>query len=145
MASLPVLIRIRREVLDKIIKYAVNAYPDECCGVLLGRGGLKALVDEEVPLKNVYEGCPGRFWFSDEQWIEALRYAMARGKDYIGLYHSHPDGSVLPSLSDRHRMLTVPSEVWLIVAVSKDEKVEYMAWRIYDEESSVVKLPIEVV
>jgi len=141
----PKLVKVKAHVLLSILRRALRAYPHECCGVLLGRAGEVAVVEEETPLRNLYEGEPGRFWFSDEEWVRALKLAKIKGRDYVGLYHSHPDGSALPSLSDRHRMLAIPSEVWLIVAVTRQAVTGYMAWRIDDAGSSIVRLPVEVV
>jgi len=67
-----------------------------------------------VPLRNVLRSRES-FWFDEGEWMRVVIRGRGEGLEYIGLYHTHPGRSPVPSLSDRHRMLECPGEVWLIV------------------------------
>ena len=78
---------------------ARRAYPQECCGFLLGTSGKVAAIR---PAPNSLSG-DRRFGFHidaaevRDAWLSARRQNM----DILGTYHSHPGGDVRPSEQDR--------------------------------------------
>lgn len=140
--------------LAAIRERAASAWPEECCGILVGRratpagaaapggpsrnGGpatppttapttpaasptAPATVPAEVvrvfAADNVAEGERRRRFEVDPRVLFAAhRYARGAGLAVLGPYHSHPDGSAVPSAMDAARAVE-PGEIWLIVAV----------------------------
>ncbi len=87
--------------------------PYEACGVLIGTmDGSTALVEKALPVANVkrtrrsFELDPGQLY---KAWDDADK----NGKEIVGVYHTHPVSSCVPSLWDRETMENAPS-VWLI-------------------------------
>jgi proteasome lid subunit RPN8/RPN11 len=75
------------------VAHASQAYPDECCGAMLGavEDGRK-VVREALPLENAFEGVQAtRYQLRPEDLLAADAAARGRGMDLIGIYHSHPD------------------------------------------------------
>jgi proteasome lid subunit RPN8/RPN11 len=87
------MIRIESEPWAAMVAHARQAYPNECCGVMLGAidEGCK-VVREALPLENAFEGVQAtRYQLRPEDLLEADAAARRRGMGLIGIYHSHPD------------------------------------------------------
>jgi len=137
------LLVLTHEAYLDLHSHISGSYPVEACGILLGRSesGM-ALVTRVVPLRNVRESRT-EFWIDEKEWMERILHAGRLGLEYIGLYHSHPDGDPLPSPSDRHRMLECPGEVWLIVGYGSG-RFDTAAYRVGDDGYSLFSLPVKI-
>ena len=108
---------------------ALDSYPEECCGILVGavveRG---ALVSEAIAVPNVSREAGRRYRIDDRVLLAAHKEARSRGLEVVGYYHSHPDRPAVPSAVDRER--AHPRVSYLIVSV-RDRRVERCAsWRL---------------
>ncbi|RLE70509.1 MAG: hypothetical protein DRJ43_01885 [Thermoprotei archaeon] len=135
---------IRREAYDYMLREAEREYPIEACGVLAGSiaGGV-AVVEEAASMKNLLASNRA-FWFDAKEWMRLIMEFESRGLEYIGLYHTHDRPEPLLSLSDRHRMLECPGEVWVVIAYRPHHKPRIAAYRIDDYGSSILRLPVVV-
>ncbi len=96
------MIRIEREAWSVMREHAERAYPNECCGAMMGQidSGTK-LVRRAVALDNAYAGSQkARYEVRTEDLLEADRLARRDGLDLIGIYHSHPDCDAYFSQTD---------------------------------------------
>lgn len=87
------VVRIHSEAWEEMVRHAAEAYPEECCGVMLGgqRDGVKS-VTRAIPLENVFQGPrTGRYEVRTEDLLTATSAARESGLKLIGIYHSHPD------------------------------------------------------
>lgn len=91
---------------------AARAFPDECCGLLLGRG---QRIDTALPATNVHPEPRRHFEIDPAALIAAHRAARAGGPDVIGYFHSHPAGHPRPSAVDCAHS-SGDRRVWAIVA-----------------------------
>ncbi len=83
-----------------MIAQAREAFPHECCGLMLGRFGR---IEIARPARNVHAQ-PERFFEIDPQaLIDAHRDARKGGPALLGYYHSHPSGRPVPSPTDASR------------------------------------------
>jgi desampylase len=85
-------------VLDSIAEHARREAPNECCGLLIGRGGR---IDRVIPLRNQATDPLRRYEIDPRDFIAALKQCRGTGNAVVGAYHSHPRGPVEPSESDR--------------------------------------------
>ncbi|MGE5644540.1 MAG: Mov34/MPN/PAD-1 family protein [Acidobacteriota bacterium] len=96
------MIRIDAAAWSAIRAHAEKAYPNECCGAMLGRleDGEKSVL-RAVALDNAYDGSQAaRYEIRPEDLLEADRAARRDGLDLIGIYHSHPDCDAYFSQTD---------------------------------------------
>ena len=105
---------MRAAALDLVVAHAREAAPDECCGLLLGRGGGIA---EAVRARNAADEPGTRFLIDPHDHFAAIRMARGRGLDVIGFYHSHPRSAAEPSARDRAEF-SYPDHFYLIVSLS---------------------------
>lgn len=103
-----------------LLEEATRAAPNECCGLLLGRG---QTIERAVPCANVHCDPAGHFEIDPAALIAAHRAARAGGPELIGYYHSHPNGRAEPSAKDRAAACG-DRRIWAIIA---DAKVQM--WR----------------
>ena len=109
------------------------AYPNECCGILVGRDvDGRRLVERLVEGRNVFEADEQyhRFSIDPRQQMKAEREAEAEGKVVLGFYHSHPDHPARPSEYDREHAW--PFYSYVIVAVAKGKAADMTSWVLDD-------------
>ena len=127
------MIFLPRAVVTHIAKVAEAAYPDECCGLLVGRaeasGDLRITRVEASP--NVAEGNTRDSFLVDPKIQFDLMRALGDGPECIvGHYHSHPDHAAAPSERDRESVFYA-DHVWVIVAVD-DGRAGDMTAHLFD-------------
>lgn len=112
-------------VMETVAAAAEATYPEECCGLLIGRGGGgQALVVSDVePTRNVAP-CRrhDRFEVDPQARFDLMRRLSGRDERIVGHYHSHPDHPALPSARDLE-MAFEPDLIWLIVSVIRGRAV----------------------
>ncbi len=123
------MILLAPEHLEEIAAEAEAAYPEECCGLLVGhargKGGFEVV--RVVPSPNVDpQGGRGRFEIDPRLLLELQRTLRPGPERIIGHYHSHPDHPASPSARDLDRAWQ-PGLVWLITSVAGGAAVETKA------------------
>ena len=123
-------IAIEPRAADIIRAHGAAAYPDECCGALIGTCGDDATqVLEAQPLDNVTaDGPRRRFLISPADYRAAERHADAAGATLVGFYHSHPDHPAEPSQYDLDHAW--PNFSYVILAVAGGAAAGLRSWRL---------------
>jgi proteasome lid subunit RPN8/RPN11 len=130
-----------KSIAAQIELEGVNAYPNECCGILIGKEVAgKRRVERLAPMKNVFDGGEQyhRFSIDPLAQIEAEKSADDSGQMVLGYYHSHPDHPARPSEYDRTHVPPWSFYSHIIVAIEKGRPAEMTAW-FMDEESEQFK------
>jgi proteasome lid subunit RPN8/RPN11 len=117
-------LRVRQQIIDRMIAHARADLPNECCGLLLGVGDL---VHDAVAARNLRRS-PTRYEIDPADHISAIRRARQSGQSVLGAYHSHPRGPSIPSATDAAEM-SDPSMTHVIVSLeSEPPSVAAFAW-----------------
>jgi len=106
-------------VLEQVLRHGEQAYPHECCGLLLGamRGDSARVVSAIRRMRNANTESPRiRFDFDPREHLAAQREAREQGLEIVGFYHSHPDHPARPSPTDLERAAW-PGYSYLIVSI----------------------------
>ncbi|SRR6266567_4946298 len=145
------LLRLSQAQREAIEKHGSADYPNECCGILLGRAqGEEKEVREVVQLKNLRldaaraeellplespgrESERNRFLIDPLEQLRVEKSARARSLDVLGYYHSHPDHPARPSEYDREHAW--PWYSYVIVSVEKGEPKDMTCWVLSDDRS----------
>jgi proteasome lid subunit RPN8/RPN11 len=79
--------------LEQLRRHGEDAYPAECCGILLGKfEGDGRRVYSIVPCQNACaDGRSTHFVIDPREVIQAQRAGRDLGLEIVGFYHSHPD------------------------------------------------------
>ena len=102
---------VTREVIDLLRGEAARAYPEECCGLLLGH---ENRITAALPAHNVHPSPQTHFEIDPQALIDAHRAARSGGPQVLGYYHSHPEGPPHPSATDRAERAH-DGNIWAIV------------------------------
>jgi proteasome lid subunit RPN8/RPN11 len=106
-------LKIPRTELDLIQAELEDNKPYEACGVLIGTiDGTTAHVEKAHPIKSV-KRTDRSFELDPKEQYNVWNEAEKNGKEIVGIYHTHPVSSAVPSLWDRETMQNDTS-VWLI-------------------------------
>jgi proteasome lid subunit RPN8/RPN11 len=96
------MIKINSGAWETMVAHAQSTFPDECCGVMIGKIDDEAKsVTAAVGLENAYKGKQeDRYEIRPEDLLAADKNARAQGLDLIGIFHSHPDCDAYFSKTD---------------------------------------------
>lgn len=127
-------------VRDEILQHTASAYPQECCGALIGpRAGH---VTSALALDNVtHLEKRRRFLVSPEAYRSAEAYADATGQLLLGFYHSHPDHPAEPSAFDLEHAW--PNFSYLIASVRAGRVHDLRSWRLREDRSRFHEEPVQ--
>ena len=145
------VLKLSQAQIEAIRQHGARDYPNECCGILLGRAeGEQKQVCEVLALKNLRQEpekaqellpleSPGsesernRFLIDPREQLRVEREARARGLEVLGYYHSHPDHPARPSNYDQEHAW--PWYSYMILSVEAGEPKELSSWVLTDDRS----------
>jgi proteasome lid subunit RPN8/RPN11 len=94
------MLRIEYSDYEALRAHGEETYPNECCGVLLG----KSIAGENpaiAPINSVHQivragntrtdSAHNRYHIAPIELVKIQRQARTAGLDIVGFYHSHPD------------------------------------------------------
>jgi len=139
-----VILAIPARESERIRAHLERAYPDEGCGVLLGRdaNGGREVVGIVALENRREESRHNRYLIAPEQLLAAERAARGAGLDVIGFFHSHPDHPPRPSTFDLAHAW--PYYSYLIVGVVRGTAGEARSWRLAEDRSQFEEEQVEV-
>jgi len=160
------VIRLPPALLSVITGAAEAAYPEECCGLLVGSsasdGWLEVTRVVESPNRaGAFDGKTDveadvgggeipvnirrrRFEIDPLIRLSLMRETENTDQTIIGFYHSHPDHPAQPSAQDI-ASIWEPDLVWLIVSVDAGKVVETAAFQPSIEGGNREFMPLELV
>jgi proteasome lid subunit RPN8/RPN11 len=111
-----------------MVAHAKAAYPNECCGAMLGTtDGETKVVRESIALENAFEGAQAaRYELRPEDLLAADKAARSRNMDLIGIYHSHPDCDAYFSKTDLQN--SCPWYSFVVLSIQKGEFHHANSW-----------------
>jgi proteasome lid subunit RPN8/RPN11 len=141
MEGYRMMLRLSSELEKRIRRDGETAYPNECCGVLIGEidnDGIKT-VKHTLTIDNAREDGEQyhRFLITPEDMMKAEQSARSMKLDVIGFYHSHPDHPSAPSGYDKDHAL--PFYSYVIVSVDKGKAQVLTSWELKDDRTDFVQ------
>ena len=86
--------------MEESVQHARDEAPNECCGILLGKGETVA----EVHRTRNIKASPEEYELDPKEQVEVLHKADQAGLDVLGFYHSHTFSEAYPSITDISKM-----------------------------------------
>jgi len=129
-------IAITAEVMQAMEAHALEARPDESCGLLAGDG---QVILSLYRLRNEADSPRTKYFAAPEDLLAAMRTMRQQGQAMMGIYHSHPDSAAYPSKSDVDLAFYSDSIYFIVSLVAG---VEIRAFRIENQEITSVELVI---
>jgi proteasome lid subunit RPN8/RPN11 len=101
------MLRIEYTDYEALRAHGEETYPNECCGVLLGKNiasegeGAVNHVQQIVRAGNTRtDSAHNRYNIAPQELVKIQRQARGLGLDIVGFYHSHPDHPAQWSTTD---------------------------------------------
>ena len=134
---------IKKNILDEIFEHAKKAYPQECCGIVLGNRdkGENITIKEVKETKNLSQD-PLKYQMDPRDFLKVQRYASSNDLDIVGVYHSHPDHPPIPSKYDIESAWE--DLFYLIVTVKKSKPDKIKSWVFKDSRKKFIETKIEI-
>jgi len=135
------MLQLSSELEKNIRADGEAAYPDECCGVLIGEvdnEGIK-IVKRTLTINNAreYGEQYHRFLITPEDMLRAEQTARTAKLEVIGFYHSHPDHPSAPSGYDKDHAL--PFYSYVIVSVDNGRAQVLTSWELTSDRINFVQ------
>lgn len=122
--------QLTKNQVEEIFAHASQAFPEECCGLLGGRG---TTVNSVYPLTNAAENPLVEYEAAPADLFAAHHAMRERGEQLLGIYHSHPQQTdPAPSQTDIRRAF-YRDAVYFIVGCAGDQYI-LRAFRLYENE-----------
>ena len=127
-------------LLAEMKGHAREAYPDECCGFLIGEapereGNDRRAIDALERGRNDFDGeRHRRFLIRPEELRELERRVEGSGRAVVGFYHSHPDHPARPSQFDQDHAW--PWYSYIVLSVTATDVVAAGAFELEPESAT---------
>lgn len=121
-------------IREAIVRHAVACYPLEACGLIAADSGGNMRM--AYPLTNA-EASPTRFTLDAREHFGAVCHAESHGWDIVGVFHSHPAGSAVPSATD---IAQVHPADWVHLVAGLRPALHLRAWRLADGTARELRL-----
>jgi proteasome lid subunit RPN8/RPN11 len=138
---------LAQEHLREIVRQAEAGYPEEICGIVVGKPGSPetyrvrqvsniANLERQPDTAGFERDARTAYRMDDLEVLRVLREADEAGWDVVTFYHSHPDHDAYFSAMDRDRALRAdheplwPGANYLVVSVrgGRAREMRYFAW-----------------
>ncbi len=141
------VLKLSHHHLKAICQHGESTYPNECCGLLLGKvvNDCKTVVEvratenvwnaEAAQLFSVVEGERenqlSNYTISPQTMLEVQKEVRDRTLQIIGIYHSHPNHTAIASECDR--LYAWEQYSYIIVSVMAGKAQELLCWELDSE------------
>jgi proteasome lid subunit RPN8/RPN11 len=138
------MITLDPKALEAIHEHGREAYPEECCGALLGTGGNgSARVARIARMDNARrDERRRRYVIEPLEYARVERQADAESLSVLGFYHSHPDHPAVPSEYDREHGF--PFFHYIVLSVGAGVPGEAASWVLSEDRGAFEREEIRI-
>ncbi|HKI67264.1 MAG TPA: M67 family metallopeptidase [Solirubrobacterales bacterium] len=129
--------RISRKLVDEIIAQAREEVPNECCGLIGGKGDEATTV---YPARNA-EASPFRYGIDGQEQLNIMNRMGNAGEELVAIYHSHTKSAAYPSQTDVN-LAGWPEAVYLIASLADPEAPDLKGFWIKDGKIAEAELVV---
>jgi proteasome lid subunit RPN8/RPN11 len=122
-----------------MLEYARLEPATECCGLLAGREGV---ITRVFPAVNVARDPAKNYEIDPRETVRLMREFREQRLEFLGIYHSHPNGKNEPSARDIE--LAYYSEaIYFIISPLPDAANPVRAFSIRDGQVTALQIEIQ--
>lgn len=109
---------IPSRILEEMVSYCMEGYPNEACGILAGKDGV---VSNIYRMKNI-ENSPVSYMMDPSEQFKVMREMRSEGLLMLAIFHSHPGASAYPSAKDVN-LAFYDDVVYIIISLAENVPV----------------------
>jgi proteasome lid subunit RPN8/RPN11 len=139
------IIHLPKELIEQMKRAALDAYPEEFCGIITGNSGVENRKAKHFFLApNTKEAERERRYLIDPLYfMEVEDAAETRGEEIMAIVHSHPDHPSRPSDFDRQNAW--PGVSYIILSVSRGIVAQTQSWQLAEDRGQFTEERIDIV
>jgi proteasome lid subunit RPN8/RPN11 len=118
-------VRLPPELAQELVAHATRDLPNECCGMIAGRGDTATRVHRATNT----EGSPFMYVMDPQEQLRMMDEIDESGDDLLAVYHSHTRSAAYPSRTDVE-LAFFPDTLYLIVSIADRDAPEIRAFRL---------------
>lgn len=140
-------VALPRALLHEVFQHAIECYPEEACGLLLGPPGSEPETIERCTNVQTRRKLRGEsdldahegYWIDEGELLRAIKRAEREGREIRVIYHSHVDAGAYFSRADMegalgpHGQPNYPGAIQLVLSVHEDGVRDAVAFVWTDE------------
>jgi proteasome lid subunit RPN8/RPN11 len=133
-------LRVPQVMVDAILAQARSEYPNEACGVIIGRNGI---AERLKPMFNA-AASPTFYEFDPKDLLALYREVDDNDEEIVVIYHSHTETEAFPSRTDIS-YAGEPGAHYVLVSTREEiaPAIEFRSYRIID--GVVTEEPVEII
>ena len=129
------MLKIPKNITDKIVEQGLADSPVEACGILAGRNDLV----EKIYLMTNADNSNEHFTMLPQEQFRVTKDIRSNGFEMLAIYHTHPETPARPSQEDI-RMAFTAGVVYIIASLVNAEKPDIKGFLIDDAKVEKVEL-----
>ena len=141
------MLKLSQKDYDALRRHGEETYPNECCGILLGRfddDGIRVVTSIARCGNTRTDSAHNRYNIDPRELVRIQREGRERGEDIVGFYHSHPDHPAQWSPTDFAEAHWIGCS-YVITAVEKGKAAVTNSFELTGDDESSKKLVDEKV
>lgn len=107
---------ISGELLDEVISFCKEAYPNEACGILAGKGSEVLKIYKMANIEN----SPVSYLTDSGEQFKVMKDMRENNLSMGAIFHSHPSSAAYPSLRDIN-LAFYQDSAYVIVGLTEKE------------------------
>ena len=125
-------LNIPMDIRDELSGWITAGYPEEVCGLLVGRRTEDGFqVERVVQARNLEQNRKrDRYELAPDDWLATENRARQEGLEVVGVWHSHPDHPARPSKTDLEAAWE--GYAYLIVSVTARGTADARSWLLVE-------------
>ena len=120
---------LERSFVDEIVAHCQSGYPNEACGLVVGKEGRAVRV---IPMRNADDSAM-TYRFDPTEQFRVFEDLDDAGEEAYAIFHSHTHSEAYPSATDR-RQAWYPESYYVIVSLADRANPVIRGFRILDGE-----------
>jgi proteasome lid subunit RPN8/RPN11 len=131
------VIRLKNQVLEHMADHVLQDPRLECCGLLAGSG---RVITRAITTTNAMASAT-EYAIAPKELFQSMREIRAAGLEFMGIYHSHPNGDNKPSARDIDQAY-YPDVAYFILSPRKDAATPVRAFSILNGKAAELNVQI---
>ncbi|MDP3786809.1 MAG: M67 family metallopeptidase [Candidatus Omnitrophota bacterium] len=132
------MIFIKKNLVEKIIAHSRKEFPNEACGILVGKDGKAEKVYE---MANV-DKSPSSYLMEPKEQLKIMKEIRNSELEMVGIYHSHVASEAYPSSHDVE-LAFYPEASYVIISLKDKRNPRIRSFKIVDGRITEEEVKIE--
>ena len=128
---------LKKDSFEQIVSQCLREFPNEACGILVGKG---QNVHKVYEMRNA-DKSPESFFMEPKEQLNILKEIRNLGLEMLGIYHSHVASEAYPSSRDVE-LAFYPEVSYVIITIKDKNNPRLRSFKI--QEGNIVEEQVRI-